>query len=296
MSLQSIITDLKNTISDKLSNGEQPTKPEKKTIKKPVTEDSDSDEEPDPAPVAKKRKPASAPEIPFWGENPNVLTDFKYILEFFPTESMTYEQKLNAVTRTILGLTVIGFVISQSARLVFISIVTVFAIFLMQYFNKKQKIKTDFSKQLDGVTEGFENPANSVLNEKHLSSNPALFVSPSSHNPLSNVLISDYAFNPHRKPAPPAFNTNVNEDILTQAKNMISEINHDQPDITDKLFKDLGEEMEFEQSMRQFHSNPSTTIPNDQGAFAEFCYGSMISCKEGNMFACARNKTNYTNY
>jgi hypothetical protein len=38
------------------------------------------------------------------------------------------------------------------------------------------------------------------------------------------------------------------------------------------------------------------TIPNDQGAFAEFCYGSMISCKEGNNFACARNMSHYTNY
>ena len=59
--------------------------------------------------------------------------------------------------------------------------------------------------------------------------------------------------------------------------------------------KDLGEQFVFEQSLRPFHSNPSTTIPNDQQGFAEFCYGSMVSCKEGNMFACARNLARHTN-
>ena len=83
---------------------------------------------------------------------------------------------------------------------------------------------------------------------------------------------------------------------LEQAKQLVREANPDQPDITDKLFKSLGDQFEFEQSLRPFYSNPSTTIPNDQQSFAEFCYGSMISCKEGNNFACARNTSHYTNY
>ena len=40
--------------------------------------------------------------------------------------------------------------------------------------------------------------------------------------------------------------------------------------------------------MRPFYSTANTTIPNDQGAFADFCYGSMVSCKEGNPFACTK--------
>ena len=101
---------------------------------------------------------------------------------------------------------------------------------------------------------------------------------------------------PDKKPAPPAFNKNVNEKILEDAKQLVVKSNPDQPDIADKLIKDLGEQYVFEQSLRPFHSIPSTTIPNDQQAFAEFCYGSMVSCKEGNPFACARNLTRHTNY
>ena len=68
------------------------------------------------------------------------------------------------------------------------------------------------------------------------------------------------------------------------------------PNMTEKLFASLDDHFEFEQSARQFYSNPSTTIPNDQGAFAEFCYGEMISCKEGNMFACARDAPRHNLY
>jgi hypothetical protein len=123
-----------------------------------------------------------------------------------------------------------------------------------------------------------------------------IFQEPDSGNPFSNVLMTDYDYNPNKKPAPPAFNENVNNKILKEAKQLVVDANPDQPDIADKLFKDLGEQLVFEQSLRQFNSNPNTTIPNDQGAFAEFCYGSMISCKEGNNFACARNLSHYTLY
>ena len=107
--------------------------------------------------------------------------------------------------------------------------------------------------------------------------------------------MTDYDYNPHKKPAPPSFNVNVNDDILNQAKQNVIDCNPGQPDIADKLFRDLGDQLVFEQSMRPFYSTASTTIPNDQTSFAEFCYGSMISCKEGNKFACARNLSRHTN-
>ena len=47
--------------------------------------------------------------IPFWGENPNVIFHNPHMFEFFPVEGMTYSQKLNAITRTILIITIISF-------------------------------------------------------------------------------------------------------------------------------------------------------------------------------------------
>jgi hypothetical protein len=82
----------------------------------------------------------------------------------------------------------------------------------------------------------------------------------------------------------------------TECLSAIQKMNPTFPGMTDKLFSSLDDHFEFEQSARQFYSNPATTVPNDQGAFAAFCYGEMISCKEGNQFACVRDAPRYNLY
>ena len=236
------------------------------------------------------------PIIPFWINNPNILFQQQYIFEFFPVDSMTYEQKLNTVTRTVIILTIIGFLFTRSIRLLLISFVTIGAIYLIYYYHELEKNKFLSKKKITSIKEGFDGPAKDFYQKNNIPIPNNLFQNPDSNNPFSNVLMTDYDYNPNKKPAPPSFNKNINDEILNQAKKTVMESNPDQPDIADKLFKDLGEQFVFEQSLHQFYSNPGTTIPNDQGAFADFCYGSMISCKEGNAFACARNMAPRNNY
>ena len=239
-------------------------------------------------------------KIPFWYNDPNVLFKQEYFFELFPTENMTYEQKMNAVSRLVIFITILVFIITKNIRILFVSVVTLGSIYFL-YFHKqsekealRNRSKSEFGIDANG-TENFDvlggdTPATVLLRSKGIDyDRDAVFDKPSSANPFSNVLNTDIEFNPKKKPAPPSFNENINQTILQQAKQMVIEQNADQPDIADKLFKDLGENYVFEQSMRQFSSNPSTTIPNDQGAFADFCYGSMVSAKEGNMFSLARN-------
>ena len=38
---------------------------------------------------------------------------------------------------------------------------------------------------------------------------------------------------------------------------------------------------------------PNTTIPNGQKAYAEFCYGNMPSCRDGDAFACVQDNQRY---
>ena len=211
---------------------------------------------------------------------------------------MSYEQKLNAISRTVILLTLISFVFTQNIRTLLVGAITLGAVFVMYYYHEKERAKMDSKKILDAqsLKEGFDGPGLAYYTENNIPIPTDLFDKPDSSNPFSNVLITDYDYNPNKKPAPPAFNKNINQQILTQAKKLVDDAHPDQPGLSNKLFKDLGEQLEFEQSLRQFNSNPATTIPNDQGAFAEFCYGSMISCKEGNKFACARNMSHHTLY
>ena len=234
--------------------------------------------------------------VPFWIHNPNILFQKEYVMEFFPIDTMTYEQKLNAITRTIIILTIVGFCFTRSFRLFLIGLVTLCGIYLIYYYHELEKNKVDSKKKTIKIKEGFEGAGYDFLQQNGIPIPPDVFQQPDSHNPVSNVLMTDYEDNPNKKPAPPSFNPNINQNILAQAKQAVIDSNPGQPDIADKLFADLGEQLKFEQSLQPFYSNPGTTIPNDQGAFAEFCYGGMISCKEGNAFACARNLTHYNNY
>jgi hypothetical protein len=202
---------------------------------------------------------------------------------------MTFEQKLNAITRGVILLSLVAMIFSRDIRFLIVLMFTVLAIYL--YHEREMERTKNVTTE-----EHFENPADLVLKmaSPELSSDN-VFEDPDSSNPFGNALVTDYEYNPNKKPAPPAFNEGVNEKIMKQAKTLVQELNPDQPNIADKLFKDLGEQYVFEQSLRQFTSNPSTTLVNDQTGFADFCYGSMTSCKEGNLFSCARNLPRHTN-
>ena len=242
----------------------------------------------------KDETPKEPNQVPFWSKNPNVIFHKDYIMEFFPTEDMSFNQKLNAITRIVLIMTVVTFAYTQNVQILFVGLVSVFFIFMLhQYRNVDEGF--ELSPVLTGkdpIT-GEVDPTRVLVNTTYMK-DTSVFQAPSSKNPLGNVLVTDYLYNPKRKPAPPAYNESVSANITEKAKQMVIENNPNNPDIADKLFKDLGDQYMFEQSLQPFYSTASTTIPNDQAAFTDFCYGSMVSCKEGNAFACAKN--NATKY
>jgi hypothetical protein len=228
--------------------------------------------------------------VPFWSENPNILLQSNQITELFPISEMTFNQKLNAISRSVLLLIIILFILNKNIIIIYVGLITLGAIYMLYYSKKKIQSNKEHN-------EGFENATLAVLSDEGFDTTDTTdtFDTPSDTNPFSNVLIPDYDFNTDKKPAPPAFNGNIKESILEQAKKLVIDQNLGQPDIADKLFKDLGEQFVFEQSLQPFYSNAATTIPNDQAGFADFCYGSMVSCKEGNKFSCARNLDRHTN-
>jgi len=250
----------------------------------------------------KRKKKSKKQIIPFWAEDPNILLQQPYILEFFPVASMTFNQKLNAITRTVLVMTIITFALNKNTRILGVSAFTLLAIFLLYYANKQQKKDEGF------LGAGYFTPDHNVpamgpqRRRKNADELPKhgdfadTFQKPDAENPLANVLLTDYDYNPQKKPAPPSYTEMGHNKILEEAKKMVVEANPGQPKIADKLFGDLGDELDFEQSMRPFYSTANTTIPNDQKGFAEFCYGDMVSCKEGNMFACSRDNPRYDLY
>jgi len=241
-----------------------------------------------------RKDQVSPKEIPFWSEDPNILLNVSQINELFPASDMSYNQKLNSISRMVIILTLVVYFFTKTVRSIIFGVFSMFSIYLVHYYyvlnKKKEDARRDAFTGLDGQNAS-NDPALFALGSDAdaLLTPMEVFDQPTAQNPFSNVLITDVTGNPKKKPALPAYNEKVNKTILDAAREAVMNANPDQPDISDKLFKDLGEQLTFEQSMRQFYSNPATLTPDDQQAFAEFCYGSMISCAEGNKFACARN-------
>ena len=77
---------------------------------------------------------------------------------------------------------------------------------------------------------------------------------------------------------------------------MVQNLNPTIEDVDKQLFGDIGEIFELEQSQRNFYSTANTRIPNNQTAFANWCYGTMISAKEQNPAALMKNNPRYTLY
>ena len=76
-------------------------------------------------------------ETPFWGDDPNVIFQ---TIDFFPVEGMTHIQKLNAISRGVIILCIIGFILTQSVRVLFVSGLTLVSIYLY-HLNKKREPK-----------------------------------------------------------------------------------------------------------------------------------------------------------
>lgn len=221
--------------------------------------------------------------VPFWADDPNIL--LFQITALFPTQIMSYNEQLNAISRLVILSSILLFFVLKKPSFLIVGIFTLFIIWVVQYSTMKK-------------IEALENPVNNILLEKNISGNidPAeLYDNPPTTNPFSNVLLTDYVSNPQKKTAPPIDEIKTQDAILSSAKELVSRAHPTIPNLADRLFSNLGDNYDFEKSMRPFMSNNATTIPNDQQGFSDFCYGDMISCKEGNLFACSRNLIRHQN-
>lgn len=216
--------------------------------------------------------------IPFWSNDPTVIFNKEYILEVFPTTDMHYEQKLNAVTRMIIVISILGYLYTRSIRIP-IAGVSMIAVIYFLFRSRKYKVTRDM------IHEGFTaSPDTSVIvNPETLESVlRSEYKEGNKKNPFSNVLLTQITDDPNRKAAPPAFNVEVDEDINRNVKKAVQFMNPDIKNTSKQLYGDLYENFELDQSNRAFFSTANTRVENDQASFAEYLYGDMPSSKESN--------------
>lgn len=208
-----------------------------------------------------------------WFVRPSVLLHRDMITSVFPQNSMTTNEKINALSRGIILWSILATILSGHGT------------YLLSGFAALLAIYTWYKYTTTHVKESFENGGQKQKNldtpHKLKSALKKDFYKSTVENPFGNVLLPEIGDNPMRKAAEPAFNPYTKETIK---KNMKKQIQKNNPGIdTDKeLFGDLFDEFNLDNSMQRFYSTANTRVANDQGAFAQFLYGDMPSSKENN--------------
>jgi hypothetical protein len=227
---------------------------------------------------------------PLWINDPSILLNKNKIFDLLPSPNMSYEEKVNSITRLIILISILGFIFTMNVNIFFIGITTLAAMFILLKLRKSKITK-------NVIDEGFTVEGNKVYDLLNNTSKNKIITNPitlesvlrenykegTKKNPFSNVLLTDITDDPTRKPAPPCFNVDVDEDITKNVKKSVQFMNPEIKNTNKQLFSSLTDNFYLDQSNRAFFSTANTKIPNDQKAYGEFLYGNMPSAKESNV-------------
>lgn len=191
----------------------------------------------------------------FWGDNPTLLFDSRYIQEIWIYDGMDRNQSLNALSRLIIVLSVIGFACFN--RILFLVIGGILLGCIVLFHNSQ---KENFDTELSDYQRIDQS------------------------NPMNNVLMQDYKYNPMKTAEPKEYGEQKEKNINDKTKQFILQENKGNSQIGD-LFKNKADQFQFEQSLRPFYTNPVTTVDQSEYKdFLKYCYGVLPSDKPLRIF------------
>lgn len=238
---------------------------------------------------------------PFWFNDPTILLNKDNILQLWPTENMSFEAKLNAISRVVVLLSVLGFLFTRKAHFLIIGAITLAIIFSLYKLRKQNIVSSLVKKEGFRTNNSDPTPMGSIASST-TTTNPVTletilrsdFHPTTKKNPFGNVLLTDIGDNPDRKAAAPCFNPDVYEDINSAVKKQSQMLNPGIKNTNKQLYGDLKDNYDLDKSMMRFYATANSRVTNDQGAFTDYLYGDMYSGKESTPEgAIMRLKDNY---
>ena len=177
-----------------------------------------------------------------WFDKPKELFRSDKILSFWPDNKQSAADRINSSTRFILYLACILYLIKRDVRIIVLAFVAIGILFL---FTKSGTVKE---------------PGVSVKGVRDCQT-------PTSENPLANVLLSDYTDDPNRPEA--CWYPSVKPDVEKYLDNTVK--------YGPARTRSPTAKNQRKAFARQFMTGPVSSIPGDQTAFAEWCYGKKFS-------------------
>lgn len=200
---------------------------------------------------------------PFWANDYTILFTSNRLSDFFPTTDMSLIEKLNALFRLSIYLGIALYIFTANYLYLYIFIIIgalTYFIYYYQYDNINLYLNNDDDNEYNLIQENLkENYKENFDNSRK----------PTVNNPFMNInLITN---NPTLSSSPPSWN---NKEVKEEIEDKFNY----------NLYRDVGDLYGKNNSQRQFYTAPSTTIPNNQTAFAKWCYSSGPTCKEKSLY------------
>ena len=238
---------------------------------------------------------------PFWSNDPTIIFNKDSMLQLWPTANLTFEGKLNAISRIVIVLSFLGFLFTRKAHFLIIGAITL-AIIVSLYKFRKEKIVKNLTQEKEGFQVGGSNQPRDFIASSLNTTNPVTletllrsdFHPTTKKNPFGNVLLTDIMDQPDRQAAAPSFNPDVYDDINAAVKKQTQMLNPGIINTNKQLYGDLKSNYDLDNSMMRFYSTANTRVTNDANSFGSWLYGNMPSGKESDpSSAMQRVKNNY---
>lgn len=183
----------------------------------------------------------------YWLNDPKILFDKNYITELWPSNIMTYTEKMNTLSRLIIILTIIGLLLFRKLSILIIGLIVLCILTYMynqQLLKKGVNIDTNEVEVKNNKKEGFTN----MLPWKSTELNLKDAVKVNYKNPLNNHLVTDSIGAENKiKRKTKMINSNKLMDVVRDNSETKNDI-----EIQDNLVNNFI----FDRNLRQFYNVP----------------------------------------
>lgn len=198
---------------------------------------------------------------PIWIENINILFQKDRLLEFVPNHHMDMNSKLNAIVRFSIYLTIVLILYNFNYLNLYIIIAVMAFTYLI--YNYKHLKFINYVGNIPNFDQFIDKKYNTTpLNKCRKSTKD---------NPFMNRLLHDNE--------PISACEPLSEETKEQIEN----------NFTNKLYMDIGDVFQKNNSQRQYYTTPVSSNVNKQTDFAKWLYLTPDTCKEGNGNQCIAN-------
>lgn len=183
---------------------------------------------------------------PLWVHKLSILFQQDRLPEFWPSEGMSEQERINAFTRFVVYLSVILFLVSQKREYLVMGIVVLGLIAIVVRTAPREEMFSDYPSSLEA-------------SDKRIPVDSKGCVPPTKQNPFGNALVNEFG-----TARDASCNYNQNSDLM------------------EKLMRETGsvkDALNQEVAFRQFYQMPSTDGIGDTERFGQFLFGQGPNCK-----------------